>query len=97
MTLTATAECGGCNASVAWYPNRRTGKKAPVDIVPREDGNVVIDSPTGTYEVLTKSQLAAANQATMFDTPRPRYVLHFATCTKPETFRKRDQKAHRAK
>ena len=97
MTLGPAVDCGGCNAKVVWYAHHRTGKKAPVDVEPVENGNVVIDLITRTYSVLTAKQMQAAGQANMFDQPKPRYVLHFATCTHPETFRKRDQVAHRAK
>lgn len=83
--------CSGCNASVKWYPNVRTRALAPVNVTPDPEGNVVLEA--GAYRVMRKAEVA--NQP-LFDAPT-RYTLHFATCSKPESFRKRDIVKHRRK
>lgn len=83
--------CAGCHASIRWYPNVNTGKRAPVNVTPDANGNVVLED--GNYRVLRKHEIG--NQP-LFDAPT-RYTLHFATCPTPEKFRRRDVVKHRAK
>lgn len=90
------AVCEGCGKSVIWYKNDKTGKAAPVNPEPVPDGNVTLVDD-GQYHVMTKAERQAADEPSMFDDGHAlrRFVLHFATCTKPEAFRRRDQKAHK--
>lgn len=93
----ATCEGENCGARVEWIANDRTGKKAPVDPLPYNDGNVVLSADRSTYRVLTKKEITALDGLTMFDEPPPdRFKLHFATCPDADHFR-RDHVAHRMK
>lgn len=68
---TGRSACRSCSAPVAWFVTP-TGKRQPVDPVPTESGNVVVDGDTAT--VLSADALAE------LDVWTPRYTSHFATC-----------------
>lgn len=91
------AVCAGCGSPVEWRKNDKTQKSAPVNVEADPNGNVWLEGQE-EYHVLTKAERASVVAPGFFDgEERPRYTLHFATCETPEAFRKRDQKAHRAK
>lgn len=64
--------CSSCKRDIFWRVHVVTGKPAPLDAQPVDDGNIVLDDGE-TYRVLTK-----AERATVVDIPR--YTSHFATC-----------------
>ncbi len=81
-----TATCRSCGASIVWAVNDRTGKQAPIDAAPAEDGPVVFTHEPGNggdpeYHVLTKDERAAGVAA-------ERYTNHWQTCPTREQHRK---------
>ncbi len=77
-TLAPRVRCRSCRGWVAWRVSA-TGARMPIDPVPTEAGNVVIDGTTAA--VLSADALAA------LDVWTPRYTSHFATCPDADTWR----------
>lgn len=69
------AKCRSCPAQVLWLDHVRTGKPAPIDVNPADDGNVLIDPDAGTYRVLAGDDLDHARSE-----GAPLRKNHFATC-----------------
>lgn len=71
------ATCNWCPAQVIWLQSTN-GRPMPLDPLPVEDGNVVIEHRDGGIRarVLTKKELA---QGALGLRP-PRRKAHFATC-----------------
>lgn len=85
------SKCASCGAPVLWLNHRDTGKPAPIDVSPSENGNVILfgvaegptDDPVWTgYAVLAGEQLEQyrANQT-------PLRTSHLATCRDAVKFR----------
>lgn len=71
ITLTIE-QCRSCKAAIYWLKHADSGKAAPVDAVPAPGGNILINTPAGTYRVITaKDRATFAGQL---------HLNHFATC-----------------
>jgi hypothetical protein len=79
--------CRTCRAPVMWLDNVTTGKRAPIDASPATDGNIVVDTGTGTYRVLPELERAGACGQT------PLHLNHFVTCEQSAAWKKRTAKA----
>lgn len=66
MTLVDWSYCRSCSAKVYWLKNDKTGKPAPTDVAPSENGNIEIDLSAHTYQVIGKQP--------------GRHTNHFSTC-----------------
>lgn len=67
--------CKSCGALIMWAKNERTGRAAPIDVVPDEGGNVLMLDPDEDgvwYRVLNKEQRDKVNE--------PLRTSHFQTC-----------------
>jgi hypothetical protein len=68
------AECRSCKARIVWAVTEATGKRVPIDLVDRPDGNLVYTSPPEvdppTVRYLRKDE----------EYDGTRFVSHFATC-----------------
>lgn len=64
--------CKGCLAPILWRRHETTGKMAPIDAAPAEDGNVIVVDEE-TYRI--------AGPLDAFTGPR--HKNHWATCMKP--------------
>lgn len=67
------AECRSCGAPIEWVVTEK-GKRMPLDIERRDDGNVTVD-PSGTARVVPKGKGSR--------------VSHYATCADADRWRKR--------
>lgn len=91
--LEPTGTCRSCNAEVHWICFQGTGKKNPLDLDPRPDGNVIltdriaVDGTPGA-RVLTKKELEQPDMFSPDLAHTPRYVSHFATCPNAKDHRK---------
>lgn len=67
------ARCSSCDAPIFWvtYPS---GKKAPLNVRPSDDGVVVLDKEIDTAHVTTKVEREALDRTVAL------YVPHHATC-----------------
>ncbi len=78
------ATCRSCGANVTWVVTHK-GKRMPIDLIAREDGNLVIDVvvngvPTVRYVDPKQPSLEA----------RERYVSHFVSCPDRTEWRRSD-------
>lgn len=72
----AAVRCGSCRAEI-WWGVTRNGRPIPLDTVPTDTGNVVIEGRTSagvTVRVLGRNAERPANE--------PVYMPHFATCSR---------------
>ncbi len=74
------SKCRSCGASVVWLENNRTGKRAPIDAQPSEDGNILLDRHAGTYQVLASSTDRALAAGHL-------HTNHFMTCKTADQWR----------
>jgi hypothetical protein len=67
--------CRSCSAPIYWLRNDTTGRPAPIDVRPVQDGPVIITADGGQlhYHVLSKAEKDAGVSVT-------RYANHFQTC-----------------
>lgn len=79
--------CRACKAPIR-FAMSSTGSTIPVDAEPALDGkgNLILFTD-GTGKLCARTATERDRQAI-----RPRHKSHFATCTKPEQFRKRERK-----
>lgn len=82
MTTPCSGE-HGCGAPIEWVIVAASGKRMPLDPEPVANGNIAFVAE-GRVEVLS-----IAGGGLMED--RPLYVSHFATCPRPERFRKKNR------
>lgn len=76
------AHCESCHAPVFWLKNDTTGKTAPIDVTPSENGNCKVYSQTH-YKVLAGEGLTNARSIkTALNTS------HFFTCPNANKFKK---------
>lgn len=77
--------CRGCGTRITFARHLKTGTQMPLDPEPSPAGNVAVrtsgQSKTG--------RVVHAGQP--IDADETRYMSHFATCTRPAEFRKRNQ------
>lgn len=73
-------KCRSCGVEI-FFATLNTGKSMPMDAVPVENGNFVLDKH-GTYRVVLTSESSPGE---------PRYLSHFATCSNPEKHRRKRQ------
>jgi hypothetical protein len=71
-------KCFGCGANI-FFASTTNGKSIPIDELPCEDGNLVIQKLDGE---------AFATMAKLMPNARVRYKSHFATCPNAANFRK---------
>lgn len=81
-----TQQCRSCSARIVWAVNAETKRRAPIDELPSENGNVIFTHDPGMgsdpeYRVLSKPERAEPATA-------PRHTSHFATCPKAKQHRK---------
>lgn len=75
------AQCRACDAEIWWLEHLTTGKRAPIDVEPSTDGNVLPSLGDFQYRIAT-----AAERAEM----GPRRKLHrnhFQSCPNAKDFR----------
>lgn len=75
--MTTIQRCTACNARLVYLAHVRTGKIAPIEVDPSEDGNIVFDTD-GRYRMLKKGE----------ETTRARRKNHFSTCPDANRFHK---------
>lgn len=78
MTSPATCYRPGCDARIYRLKHLRTGGRAPVDLEPHPDGNIVVDIAGGSYQVLAGDKLADARAA-----GAELHRNHWMTCLDP--------------
>lgn len=80
--------CKYCDAPITWRVSRSTGRRAPIDPEPSDDGNVILENDLRHYIVLGTPELR--DQAK--ERGDPLYTNHFQTCPakqkEKEQFRK---------
>lgn len=74
--------CSSCGARIAWA-NTSNNRRMPLDLTPREDGNVIIMN--GIAHVMKAGE----------ETDRERYVSHFATCPNAKSHKRKDRTLQR--
>lgn len=67
------ARCSTCDAPVIWAKFGATGKRVPLDVAPRADGNL---TTTGADRDGTPLVVMAGEATPITE----RYTTHFATC-----------------
>lgn len=78
--------CESCKAEVLWLMNDSTGKFAPIDALPAENGNCYVYSKTH-YRVLAGDGLNSARAA-----GSKLNANHFLTCPNADDFRPKRKK-----
>lgn len=73
------AKCSKCDAEILWVTMEPSGKKAPLDIVPNDRGNIVVMGQAA--RTLTRSE-----RIRYLDSGAKLYVNHFATCPEAAHF-----------
>lgn len=76
------SECRSCKAPIFWATTSQMGRKVPVDVEPRSDGNIIIEGDPSDDNGVAK-YIEADNPYT-----GPRYVSHFATCPQAKTWKR---------
>jgi hypothetical protein len=74
--------CRSCGAEIWWLAHARTAKKAPIDVVPDEKGNVIVSLEDGQYQL-----------ATLTEGPGERFTNHFQTCVDAAKWKKPKERA----
>lgn len=77
--------CGSCGEQVYWLRHERTRKQAPINVEPREDGNVLVDFETATYRIVSRDEPMLPG----LEPVAAKRVSHFATCTNADQHRRR--------
>jgi hypothetical protein len=72
--------CRSCNQEIRWAQTTK-GKAIPLDVEPREDGNLVLERDAEGNDI-------ARGFSPLIHTGKPRYVSHFATCPQANAWRK---------
>lgn len=75
-----TGTCGGCGAAIIWVVTE-AGKSMPVDAQPAAKGNLVL--------IPSAHGAPLSHVENLLDPDGPRYLSHFASCPKADTFRRR--------
>lgn len=78
------ATCQKCKAQIIMARHKRTGRPAPIEVRPSDDGNILVTGDT--YEIFSKEELQMARDRG--------YVLrknHFATCEFAKSFSRAEQ------
>lgn len=77
--------CRSCRASVRWAVMRESGKRMPLDLAPRPEGNVVFpwgfDQPAITTQQGAKAGIPVEGLNT--------FQSHYATCPQGDRWRKK--------
>lgn len=68
-TLPPVEACRSCQAPIRWCKHVNTGRPAPIDAAPADEGNIVLYG--STYAVVTRATTPE---------PGPFYLNHFVTC-----------------
>lgn len=83
--MTSAVQCRSCGARIRWALTVN-GRAIPLDIVPRADGNLVIERDKhGDEMAVTHQPLVHAG--------KERFVSHFATCRDAASWRNREGRA----
>lgn len=69
--------CKACQRRILWVESKSTGRMMPLDIEPRPDGNLAVVRGVAHAFGSEDKRLC-----------RDRYVSHFATCPRADSFRK---------
>lgn len=73
------AKCASCGAEILWHRSATTNNFMPIDALPAEDGNIIIED--GMAHVIRGMLWEESHDG-------PRYKSHFATCPNHEKHRK---------
>ena len=82
---TRVARCRTCQAAIFWATFPASGRRAPIDLEPVANGNLVItghDMNGALVDVLR-------DEGRLFTEDQLRYVNHWATCTAPPPKKRR--------
>lgn len=83
--------CRSCGAAVRWV-RTQDGKMMPLDVDPRDDGNLVLTGTTATARsgdrVPVVRYVDGEAPALPGLDPPTRYVSHFATCEHADSWRR---------
>lgn len=82
------SECRSCKAEIIWAlsvkRDAKTGRRRRMPVVPRSDGNLVIDHEEGDQLVLR-----VLKKGEVPDALARRFLNHFAECPKAKKHRRR--------
>ena len=82
--MNPASTCRACHAPIFWAITDK-GRRIPLNVAPRRDGNVLISRRGGVTHASVLSRVQAAGaRASGKDT----YTSHFADCPRASTFRK---------
>lgn len=83
--------CRSCGAPLRWAVSIKTGGRMPLDVAPRDDGNVLIDGLGRAHVYGTHDDaVAARDEATdEYLQGSSTYIAHFATCPRADAHRRR--------
>lgn len=70
---TIPLQCRECHTETVYLKHKTTGKKAPIEVEPNENGNILVKD--GQYRIATKEEIAKAKEI-----GHPLYLNHFASC-----------------
>ena len=87
--------CWSCGAAI-WWGRTVNHKRMPLDLIPVEDGNVVVDQDMNTLIALAEDAPAGAPVPAVHVLRKgedpgpdvPRYTSHFATCPTADRHRR---------
>ena len=81
------SKCRSCPAYVQFALQRHNpnAKPNPLDVEPSEKGNLLLDTETMTYEILSGEELERARAMPHIKL----YTSHFATCERPHQHRRK--------
>ena len=79
-----TVRCSKCDAEIEFFRHFESGKSNPVDVLPSEKGNLVLDRPGNRYRVATAEEIEVARRD-----GKNLYISHFVTCPNAGEFRRK--------
>jgi hypothetical protein len=78
-----------CPVLIRMLTYRKTGKSAPIEVKPSENGNIHVDLEQGTYIILTGEELQSARNRGL-----RLHLNHFASCEFRDTFSQNPAPVH---
>ena len=70
--MEASDKCKSCHAPIVWATTKRRKVPIPIDVEPRDDGNLVLVGEGPPF--------FARPPDLLLDRDEPKYVSHFASC-----------------
>lgn len=80
-------QCQKCQTEIAWLRHKETGKPAPIEVNPSQNGNILVKN--GQYRIATPEEVEKARQIN-----KPLFLNHFASCEFAKSFKKPCAKKH---